>query len=117
MVITESDISKAITTIIDGANPDKIYLFGSRARGFEGPDSDLDLLIIQKTAGPTRFRSARISQLLPERRFPLDVIVNTPEEFEARSKIPNSIQRVVAEEGLLVYDRDQAFVNSYINTV
>jgi nucleotidyltransferase-like protein len=34
------------------SNPDKIILFGSRARGDAGPDSDVDLLVIMNTESP-----------------------------------------------------------------
>ena len=36
----------------EAVKPDRIILFGSRARGDEGPDSDLDLLIVKDSDVP-----------------------------------------------------------------
>ncbi|MSQ96082.1 MAG: nucleotidyltransferase domain-containing protein [Gemmataceae bacterium] len=39
-------LADVIKRIVDVADPEKIVLFGSAARGTMGPDSDLDLLVI-----------------------------------------------------------------------
>jgi predicted nucleotidyltransferase len=36
-----------IRRVVEAAQPDKIVLFGSAARGAMGPHSDLDLLVIK----------------------------------------------------------------------
>jgi predicted nucleotidyltransferase len=32
--------------LVDAYRPERIYLFGSRARGEAGPDSDYDILVV-----------------------------------------------------------------------
>ncbi len=44
--ITETMIQELVATIVREVNPDTVILFGSRARGEAGPDSDVDVLII-----------------------------------------------------------------------
>jgi predicted nucleotidyltransferase len=39
-------LRKAVESIVRHYNPIEIYLFGSKARGDEGPNSDYDLLVI-----------------------------------------------------------------------
>jgi predicted nucleotidyltransferase len=38
-----------ISRIVEVAKPERIILFGSRARGTARPDSDVDLLIVKST--------------------------------------------------------------------
>ena len=41
-------LQKALDTIIKVADPDKVILFGSQAKGMGNPDSDYDFLILKK---------------------------------------------------------------------
>ena len=43
-------LAKIVRRIVEVANPEKIILFGSAAKGGMGPNSDLDLLVI--ASGP-----------------------------------------------------------------
>ncbi len=45
-------IEEIVRRLVAAIDPDRIILFGSRARGDSGPDSDLDLLIIKDTVEP-----------------------------------------------------------------
>ena len=44
-------LEKAIKTIVRVAEPDKIILFGSHARGDDKPGSDYDLLVLKRGLG------------------------------------------------------------------
>lgn len=65
---------------------ERIWLFGSRARGTADEDSDVDLLIISRTPEGFFGRLATVQRLLRKHRGGLAVapIVLTPEELEAR---------------------------------
>ena len=105
MVVREGELQQIIDAIIHGAHPDRIYLFGSQTRKGGRTGGDIDLLVVMNTTDPHRVRCAKLSSLIPERQVALDFIVNTPQEFEARRSIPNTIQRTVAEQGVLLYER------------
>jgi predicted nucleotidyltransferase len=45
-MIPEDTIRQAVATLVAAANPQRIVLFGSHARGDAGPDSDLDFLVV-----------------------------------------------------------------------
>jgi predicted nucleotidyltransferase len=45
--VRRDDAIREITRrLIDYYHPERIYLFGSAARGYPGPDSDLDFCVI-----------------------------------------------------------------------
>ena len=45
-MISEKTIQEAVERLVAAANPNKIILFGSYARGDATEDSDLDLMVI-----------------------------------------------------------------------
>jgi predicted nucleotidyltransferase len=45
--LTETDLQEITRRIVAAANPVKVILFGSQARGIAHPGSDLDLLVIE----------------------------------------------------------------------
>jgi predicted nucleotidyltransferase len=59
-VVVDEDLLKAIVKrLVDAADPERIVLFGSRARGDHQSDSDLDLLIVADSAEPPHRRAVR----------------------------------------------------------
>src|SRR2546427_7953094 len=48
--ITQETLHEIIRRIVEVAQPEKIILFGSAARGEMGPHSDVDLLVIKSGA-------------------------------------------------------------------
>ena len=76
---------KVVDAIVRSANPEKVFLFGSSARGDATADSDLDLLIVDSCAfGPAHSRSEviqRIREALSELQVSKDILVFSPEEF------------------------------------
>ncbi len=63
----------------------RLRLFGSRARGLERADSDIDLLV-EFEEGRKNFDSfMKVAELLEE-RFPVHVDLLTPEAFDDRRR-------------------------------
>src|SRR5215210_1889245 len=60
-----------VQRIISAADPDKIILFGSRARGTHRPDSDIDLLVVQNSEEPRHKRARPIHLALSD--LPIEV--------------------------------------------
>ena len=87
--------------------PERIILFGSRARGDARPDSDFDLLIVQAgQPGSSRWQELRcFRQSL--RRFPIakDLLLFRPEEFEYWRGSLNHVVGRSLREGRLLYER------------
>ncbi|MBI5816218.1 MAG: nucleotidyltransferase domain-containing protein [Nitrospinae bacterium] len=97
-------LSEIVSRLVKTFKPDKIYLFGSKARGDFGQDSDYDILIVvPDEAEQARRKSRTAYQALRGTRAAADVIVQTRHEFESRLRITASLQATVAREGKLLY--------------
>jgi predicted nucleotidyltransferase len=90
--------------LITAYEPERIYLFGSRARGQAGPDSDYDLLVIvSDDATPARRRSRLAYEALRGTGVAADVLVWPRSYFESRRHVPASLSAAVDREGRLVH--------------
>ena len=84
--------------------PERIYLFGSRARGDAGPDSDYDLLVVVANSTlPGYKRDQEAFRVLRGVGAAKDVIVLTSTEFRRRSSVVCSLPATVLREGTLLY--------------
>ena len=102
---TEAKVAEMIRRIAEGFQPDKIIVFGSRATGSAGPDSDVDFLVVMQVEGSRRHQAVEIEMKLGGLGLSKDVIVVTPEEFEAYRDVVGSIAYPAAHEGRIVYER------------
>jgi hypothetical protein len=85
-------------------SPEKIYIFGSYARGDIHDGSDLDLAIIKET--DRRFQDRILDVLeLGEYDLPIEPLVYTPSEFENMRNRGNGFINGILKEGKLVYER------------
>lgn len=87
-------------------DPERVYLFGSWARGEEDELSDLDVVVIKGTALPFFDRLREVARLLPAGTGGVDILVYTPEEFQAMESQGNAFAEMIAEEGRLIYGRE-----------
>ena len=94
--------------ILEVSDPEQIILFGSYARGDNGPDSDLDLLVVLRAVQSTRAESIRLKRALRGQLVPIDILVATPEQLERHRNTVGLIYRTVLSEGKLVYERPAA---------
>lgn len=84
------------------AGAQKVYLFGSHARGEGDEDSDVDVVVIQETALPFFDRLRAVAACLdPE--WPVDLLVYTPAEFEHMRQAGNAFAELICEEGVVLY--------------
>ena len=97
-----------IITIIRKTNPEKIYLFGSRASGESNEQSDIDLIIVAPSDERPLDRRMELRRMLIEydRRIGLDLLVYTPDEFNMLAKEPSSFIFSVVKQGVKVYDHE-----------
>jgi uncharacterized protein len=80
------------------------YLFGSKARGEAGSDSDYDLLVVvPDDALPERRRSRLACQALRGTATAADVVVCTQSHFEARRHLRASLPGTLLREGKLLH--------------
>ena len=85
---------------------ERIYLFGSEARGEAGPDSDLDFCVVVADDAPVElFRDGGIYSLLRGMGYPKDIVPWRRSDFDARAAhVRASLPATVVREGKLLYD-------------
>jgi predicted nucleotidyltransferase len=105
--ISDPTLKLMVDRIVHNHHPEKIILFGSRARGDAKPGSDYDLLIVADVSGNPRQFRREIYHSLYELRLPVgkDIVVATPEDIQRTSGLMGSILTPAIHEGQLLYDR------------
>ncbi len=88
--------------------PQRIYLFGSWARGEADEVSDIDVVVIKDTQEPFLERLRTVGRLLPEGIGAVDVLVYTPAEWQAMRQRGNVLAETVVEEGVVLYESREA---------
>lgn len=104
MTAIDPFLQELVDRLVPVYQPLRIYLFGSRARGVAGPDSDYDLLLVVSDDAPSKCKSAgEAYKALWGITVPVDVVVWTENEFEKRLHIKSSLPAQVAQEGKLLH--------------
>jgi len=98
-------LADIVRRIVETAQPEKIILFGSRARGDARPGSDFDLLVIKESDEPRYRRDAPLYLALAGVNAPVDVLTYTPEEVRDWSAVPQAFITTAVREGKVVYER------------
>ena len=97
-------LAEAVRRLVEAYRPERIYLFGSVARGDSGPDSDYDLLIVVPDSASTERRRSRLAyEALRGTGIAADVLVCTSSYFEQRRQLKASLPGTVLREGLLLH--------------
>lgn len=100
----DPDLAEVVRRLVDAYRPERIYLFGSQARGDVGPDSDYDLLVVVRDdAPPERGRSRLAYDVLWETGLAADVLVCRRATFERQASVVASLPAAILREGKLVY--------------
>jgi predicted nucleotidyltransferase len=102
--LEDKKLAEIVRRLIDAYRPERIYLFGSRARSDFGGDSDYDLMVVvPESAPPERRRSRLAYEVLRGTGIAADVLVWTPEAFDRRLHLRASLPFTVISEGRLLY--------------
>ena len=87
-------------------DPVEVWLYGSVARGHDGVDSDLDILIVldkYDTADALKLKQRALTSTTTP--APFDVTFSDPTRMTERASIVGAIERSVHLDGLLKYRR------------
>lgn len=99
-------ISEITGRLVEYFEPERIYLFGSAARGDAGPDSDLDFCVVLPEDAPERyFRAKAHAEALEGVGVAVDIVRVRVTDFDARAAhVAASLPAAVIREGRLLYD-------------
>lgn len=101
--MTDKKLQEIINRILQIIVPDKIILFGSRARGNFRKDSDYDLLVIKSGVEDEIKLARKIYRNLIGLDESADVMVEKPETIEQHRDNPGYIYKQALKEGVVVY--------------
>jgi predicted nucleotidyltransferase len=102
--VSDPTLAELLRRLVPAYQPERVYLFGSRARGEAGPESDYDLLlIVPDDAPPERRRSRLAYEVLRGTGVAADVLVCTRAWFDRREGLKASLPGTVLREGRLLH--------------
>ncbi len=95
-----------LDAVVAHFDPLQVILFGSRARGEAGVDSDIDLLVVLDDAAPADKLGWR-SAFEARRNFhrAVDIVPCRRRWFEDKRVVIGSLAYMAAEDGIVIYER------------
>lgn len=106
--VTAKALADVTDRIVSAFDPESVILFGSYAYGGPTPDSDVDFLIVLETNERPSERRRAISQLFPQRPFPMDIVVRTPAEIARGLEDADPFIDEILTKGRILYERPDA---------
>ncbi len=97
-----------VDTLIREVEPDRIILFGSRARGDNDERSDYDICVLKTGVVHRRKLAKQIYRLFYDIDTPVEVIVETPERFDLLKDNRFLIYKEIAKQGQVIYERQSS---------
>lgn len=97
----DKNLAEMISKLKAHFKPEKVLLFGSRAKGTSTSDSDYDLLLVVKDSNKTsreRLREAR--EIIRGRTVAVDIFIYTKKEFDEYKEEFSSIPHTAYTEGI-----------------
>ncbi len=108
MVMTD-EIRMIQDRIIQAVPVEKLYLFGSYAKGTQTEDSDYDFYVVIPNDGlrPVETVQSIFRSVRGMKRKPMDILAGTVDTFERRAK-QITLERTIADEGVLLYEKSRS---------
>ena len=97
-------LPEIVRRLVAALQPERVYLFGSHARGEAGPHSDIDILVVVPESDEPGYRRDRAAyRSLRGVVATLEVLVWTRQEFERGLRIRTSLSSSVQQTGRVLY--------------
>jgi len=105
ILLEDAPLADIVWRLVETFHPLRIYLFGSKARGDAGPDSDYDLMVVipNEQWAPHARHSRAAYEALRGTGIAADVLVWTLHSFESRLAVAASLPAVIEREGKVIY--------------
>jgi predicted nucleotidyltransferase len=103
-LLQDAALAEIVRRLVEAYQPERIYLFGSKARGNAGLDSDYDLMVVVPDDAPPERRRSRLAyEVLWGTGTAADVLVWTRQQFEDRLHVRASLAATVLREGRVLH--------------
>jgi predicted nucleotidyltransferase len=100
-------LQEIINRIVEEADPDKVVLFGSRARNHHKDSSDYDICVLKQGFYHKRKLRRRLYSRLFGVGAAVDIIVETPEKFSELKAKSFLIYADVEKHGEVIYEKQK----------
>ena len=101
--VKQKVLDEIIRRIVEVAQPEKIIMFGSAARGEMGPNSDVDVLVVKSDVEHRGRLTGDIYMNLIGVGQAIDVVVVTPKDIERYRDSIGLIIKPALQEGEVIY--------------
>lgn len=101
----DATLEKILKKILEIITPEKVILFGSRAKGSNEKDSDYDILIVKSGIENKREISRKIYRNLLGTNASVDIIIELPEIIEKYKNSVGYIYKNILQEGKIIYGK------------
>jgi predicted nucleotidyltransferase len=108
VMLINPEIERIAAAIGQAVPAEQIYLFGSYAYGTPNANSDYDFFLVMPDGAMRPMEAMRKAQRALARReqaMPIDILAATRSDFNAMKEQRNSIEKQVAQKGVLVFER------------
>ena len=109
--VTDALLDRMVQAIVDEVEPEKVILFGSRARGDEHERSDIDLIVVEaEPFGPQRSRHTELVRLyhaLAGFHVPADILVYSNDDVAYWCDSLNHVLARAFRKGRVLHERRQ----------
>ena len=101
---SDTALDEVVRRLVEAYRPERIYLFGSVARGDAGPDSDYDIMLVVPDDAPAEQKDCELAyRALRGLGIAKDLLVWTRSEFEKRLHLKASLPSTIVREGKLLH--------------
>ena len=91
--------------IVERFGANRVVLYGSVARGDDGPESDIDLLVVMPIVGSRHDAAVRALNELRGMPVPVDITVVDPAHLDEEASVPGVVRAAMREGRALVLSR------------
>ena len=90
--------------LVQAAQPKRIILFGSQARGDAAPDSDFDIMVVEENPANRFAEMVRLNRLIRSFEIAVDLLVVSDEKFQYWRDTPGNVYYEAATGGQILYE-------------
>jgi predicted nucleotidyltransferase len=104
VLLPEESVSRLTRLLVEAANPARIILYGSYARGEATADSDIDIMVVETDVHDRFKEMVRLNRVVRSIGISVDLLVVSKEKFDYWRDTPGNVYFEAAAEGRTLYE-------------
>ena len=97
-------ISRDLTAVCERYSVRRLWLYGSILRPDFRPDSDIDVLVVERRVKDRVAEMVRLGRVISPLRMPVDLLVVDEEAYEYWSEVPGNVYYEAHKKGTALYE-------------